>query len=214
MIGFYNYTVVPTYISLVSSVIGILEAMNNKPTIAIFCLMISGFLDMFDGKIARTLKTRTDAEKNFGIQLDSLCDLVCFGVLPTTIGYALGLRHIWTTVIFVVYILGALIRLAYFNVIEEERQQQTNEVRKYYEGLPVTTVALILPFLYGFKGLIGSTLFPNVYAIFLLIIAVLFVSKIKVPKPGWRGIFIMIGIGVAEIAFIVLMMLFHSNVQK
>ncbi len=205
MIGFYNYTVVPTYISLVSSVFGIISAMNGKPTIAIFCLMISGLLDMFDGKIARTRK-RTEAEKNFGIQLDSLCDLVCFGVLPTTIGFALGLRHILSTSIFAVYILGALIRLAYFNVMEEERQKSTDEVRKYYDGLPVTTVALILPFLYGFKSLIGKY-FPQVYGGMLLLIAILFISKIKIRKPGWTGLIIMMAIGALEIAFIVLMSL-------
>lgn len=204
MIGFYNYTVIPTYISLVSSVFGIISAMNGKPTIAIFCLMVSGLLDMFDGKIARTRK-RTTAEKNFGIQLDSLCDLVCFGVLPTTIGFSLGLRNILYTIIFALYILGALIRLAYFNVMEEERQKSTDSVRKYYEGLPVTSVSLILPFFYGFKSIIGKA-FPVFYAVLLIVIAFLFVSKIKVKKPGWPGLIAMMVMGAVEIAFIITML--------
>ena len=80
MIGFYDYTVVVTYISLVSSIVGMFCAIDGKLTIAVFCLAFSGLCDMFDGKIARTKKDRTDDEKSFGIQIDSLCDIVCFGI--------------------------------------------------------------------------------------------------------------------------------------
>ena len=47
---------------------------------------------MFDGKVARTKKDRTECEKKFGIQIDSLCDAICFGVLPVVIGYSVGMR--------------------------------------------------------------------------------------------------------------------------
>ena len=87
MIGFYNYTVILTYISLVSSVIGIAQLFNHNFLTAIFCLMLSGFCDMFDGVVARKHKTRTEQEKVFGIQIDSLCDLVCFGVFPALFNY-------------------------------------------------------------------------------------------------------------------------------
>lgn len=78
---FYNYTVWMTYASLVSGGIGIYFSLSGHPLIAIICLLLSGFLDMFDGKIARTKKNRTEIEKQFGIQIDSLTDLVCFAVL-------------------------------------------------------------------------------------------------------------------------------------
>ena len=81
MIGFYNYTVILTYMGLASSLIGIYLAMSGSHiTMAVIALMISGLCDMFDGKVARTRK-RTDDEKKFGIQIDSLCDLICFGLL-------------------------------------------------------------------------------------------------------------------------------------
>lgn len=80
MIGFYDYTVVVTYISLVSSILGMFCAIDGKLTLAVSCLAFSGLCDMFDGKIARTKKNRTDDEKSFGIQIDSLCDIVCFGI--------------------------------------------------------------------------------------------------------------------------------------
>lgn len=81
MIGFYDYTVVVTYISLVSSILGMFCAIDGKLTLAVSCLAFSGLCDMFDGKIARTKKNRTDDEKSFGIQIDSLCDIVCFGMI-------------------------------------------------------------------------------------------------------------------------------------
>ena len=57
-----------------------------------FCItyVLCGVTDMFDGKVASTMK-RNEAEKAFGIQIDSLCDLISFGVLPLAIGYGIGL---------------------------------------------------------------------------------------------------------------------------
>lgn len=83
MIGFYDYTVVVTYISLVSSILGMFCAIDGRLTLAVSCLAFSGLCDMFDGKIARTKKNRTDDEKSFGIQIDSLCDIVCFGIFQS-----------------------------------------------------------------------------------------------------------------------------------
>ena len=82
MIGFYDYTVVLTYMSLLSAVSGIALAANRHPIIATFCLLFCGLCDMFDGRVARTKINRTSDEKSFGIQIDSLSDLVAFGVLP------------------------------------------------------------------------------------------------------------------------------------
>lgn len=203
MIGFYNYTVILTYIGLLSSVSGIYFAsgvgnMPPSPRMAIICLMISGLCDMFDGKIARTRK-RTEQEKKFGIQIDSLCDLVCFGVLPSVIGYSVGMNNLADLPILVLFPLCAVIRLAYFNVTEEERQKKTADVRKVYEGLPVTSVALILPLLYSFRSDIGADRFPAVYGVVLSLIAIAFITRFKIKKPGMKSMFIFLGIGVVEL---------------
>lgn len=68
MIGFYNYTVILTYIGLVSTVIGITQVFNGEYMLAMFCLIVSGVCDMFDGVVARTHKTRSEHAKKFGIQ--------------------------------------------------------------------------------------------------------------------------------------------------
>ena len=90
MLGVYDYTVVLTYVSVLISMGGMLFSVNGYPRMAIVCLALSGFCDMFDGKIARTKKNRTEVEKKFGIQIDSLADIICFGVGPSLIAYRMG----------------------------------------------------------------------------------------------------------------------------
>ena len=68
MLGFYNYTVILTYMSLISAVVGTTLAFEGNTFGAVFCLMFSGFCDMFDGKVAKTMD-RTEDEKKFGIQI-------------------------------------------------------------------------------------------------------------------------------------------------
>jgi len=204
MIGFYNYTVILTYMGLLSSVTGIFLAcgignMPASPKYAIICLMISGLCDMFDGKIARACKKRTEQEKQFGIQIDSLCDLICFGILPSVIGYSIGMKNWLDIPILIFFPLCAVIRLAYFNVTEELRQKQTSDARKVYEGLPVTSVALIIPLLFSFRNDIGKEIFPAAYGIVLSAIALAFITRFKIKKPGMKSMFIFLGIGVVEL---------------
>ena len=118
MIGFYNYTVWLTFIGMLSSVTGIGLAFEGKLIASVICLMFSGLCDMFDGIVARTKKDRNEEEKRFGIQLDSLSDIVCFGVLPFVIGVSIGADKWWQLAIMALCALAGLIRLAYYNVTE------------------------------------------------------------------------------------------------
>ena len=144
MIGVYDYTVIATYLSLLLGLGGLYSAAQNEPLDAMLCLMLAGLLDAFDGRIARTKKDRTEQEKRFGIQIDSLNDLVCFGVLPAAIGWSMDCDRLWFLATMSFFVLCALIRLAYFNVTEEERQNQMSEHRAYYLGVPVTASAALL----------------------------------------------------------------------
>ena len=201
MIGYYNYTVILTYLGLASGMCGIFSAIKDRPIPALIFLMLAGFFDMFDGMVART-KKRTKNEKKFGIELDSLSDLVCFGVLPAVIGYALGLRKWYFLIVLILYVLAALIRLAYFNVMEDARQEETTEVRKSYEGLPVTTVALIIPLLYPLITYLKEYMYIA-YAVMLLIIGFLFLSKIKIIKFKLKGMIALIIFGILELLLLV-----------
>lgn len=156
MLGVYDYTVILTYISLMVSIGGMLFSLNGDCRMALVCLAISGLCDMFDGKVARTKKDRTEVEKRFGIQIDSLADIVCFGVSPAILCYRMGMRGLTGVAILLFYVLAGLIRLAWFNVSEEVRQDETEEKRKYYQGLPITSMAVLLPLLAVFKPMLGS----------------------------------------------------------
>lgn len=164
MIGYYNYTVWLTFVGMLSSVVGMGFAVQGKIIAAVICLMFSGFCDMFDGIVARTKKDRTDEEKRFGIQLDSLSDIVCFGVLPFVIGVCSGAREWWQIAIMALFALAGLIRLAYYNVTEETRQQHTDEKRKHYLGVPITSSALTVPLLFCFPRTFGRCVSHSVYS--------------------------------------------------
>lgn len=195
MIGIYDYTVILTYLSFLSGLTGIYFSLNGNTLIGIICIMVSGLFDMFDGKVARTKKNRTETSKKFGIQIDSLSDLVAFGLLPSAIGISLGLDK--TILCFTLYLipLCALIRLAYFNVDEEVRSSKTNEARHEYLGLPVTTSAIVVPIIYLLKNIVKNN-FVYVYGVVLLILSILFITKFKMFKLKNRGMIIMTILGI------------------
>ncbi|MBR1864147.1 MAG: CDP-alcohol phosphatidyltransferase family protein [Ruminococcus sp.] len=196
MIGFYNYSVILTYVGLLSSVFGITQIFEGNESAAFLCLVLSGICDLFDGKIARSMKSRTDHEKVFGIQIDSLCDLVCFGVFPAVIGYHYETVYPVRLLSAMMIVLGAVIRLGYFNVMEEERQRSTAENRKEYEGLPVTSVCMILPLIYMGRHNLPPAVYPYVFQGFMMLISILFILKIKVNKPTNKGLLVLFTIGV------------------
>lgn len=203
MIGFYDYTVILTYLSFASASAGIFCAVTMHLRVAIFFLALSGLCDMFDGKIARTKKNRTEDEKSFGIQIDSLCDIVCFGVLPMIICFKLGMDHVYSMAILIMYGLAGLIRLAFFNVMEAKRQETSAEARKYYQGLPITSMAVALPLLY-----LVSPLFPTrdmfIIALHIMValVGVLFVTDFKFHKPSTKEVFLLVAVVAAAVLVI------------
>lgn len=98
--------------------------------------------------------------------------------------------------------LTALIRLAYFNVSEELRQDQTAETRKIYSGMPVTTSAYIFPILFLLRGVLKAT-FPIVYGVLIAVCAVLFIAPIKVKKPGKNTRRVIAVVGAAVIILLI-----------
>lgn len=189
--------------------VGWLGSVGGNIDYAIICLMISGLCDMFDGPVAR-LKKRTTSEKSYGVQIDALADIISFGIFPVVIGYASGSHYlsqdfnsfsmIINLLIAIIYILTALIRLAYFNVIEVELQKR-NEKRTYFEGLPVTSVAILIPLFYAICIYLDIS-FSTVYNILLVLMSIAFVLRIKIPKLNIRQLLIFLLIGIPVIIYI------------
>lgn len=219
MIGFYDYTVILTYMSLLSSVGGIAMTMTGHPIWATICLLFCGLCDMFDGKVARSKKNRTAAEKAYGIQIDSLSDLTAFGVLPAVITLSLCYGRWYAYVLAPFFVLAGLIRLAYFNVTEEMRQKTTDEQRKSYSGLPITSSALVFPIYFcisavicvyrngdilPYKDMFSGTVFGYILCGLMALTGLCFVMPFHIRKPRNRELYLFLAVGVLIAAVLLL----------
>ena len=140
---------------------------------SLILLIFAGICDMFDGKIARMCK-RTEEEKEFGIQIDSLADTVNFVVLPIVIMLSLGMTSIFDICVYILFVICGISRLGVFNC-----NANVDGPVEYFTGLPVTSTAIIYPLLGMLHGQISEYMFSAVYIIATLLIAILFITKIK-----------------------------------
>jgi len=198
LLGVYNYTVILTYFGMLVAYTGITLALHGDLNSALLCLMLAGVCDMFDGKIASTKTDRSLREKRFGIQIDSLSDLICFGALPAVIVYTVSAGSDLSFYISGLYLLCALIRLAWFNVDEEERQDTESGGRSVYYGLPVTTAALMIPALMGL-GQRWSWPLDKAGPAALLVRGGMFLTPFRLKKPALMGKIGMLLCGGAEL---------------
>ena len=185
MIGFYNYSVIVTYLGVISSMIGISLACNGIFDGAILCLALAGACDTFDGKIARAMKNRTHEMEIFGVQIDSLYDMVCFGVTPAVICYQMGLKSVAGICCEIFFVLCGVIRLAYFNMLEELKHSKpaSADEKKYYHGLPITSITIIFPVVYMFRTLLDGH-FTILLAVMLLFVGFFYILDFRLKKPG------------------------------
>lgn len=179
-IGKWNRSVVLTYIGLIVSILGIYICFNNENSIniAMTCLIIAGICDLFDGAIARKCK-RTEEEKKFGIELDSLVDAIDFIALPIAIFLKLQINAWYHFIIIAIFAICGIARLAYFNITSES----DNNPVKYYTGLPVTYTAMIFPILNLLKYITPVNIFNIIFTIMIICVSMLNVLNIKIIKP-------------------------------
>ena len=166
-----------TCCNLISGCIASTLAFAGNMEMAFLFIIIGALFDFCDGLSARLLHVGSP----IGKELDSLCDLVSFGVLPALIVCSFGITGALRAIP-ACYALCALIRLAYFNVSEQKRRLETTENRKVFEGLPVTTAALVFPLIYLLsRG--NERLMTELMGAVMALMAVLFISRIRVKKP-------------------------------
>jgi len=122
--------------NVVCGFLAILSAFEGNITAACWFIILAGFLDALDGKIARI----SGGASQFGVELDSLADFLSFGVAPAVLVHAIKLNTLgkWGWVISIVYIMAAAYRLARFNLLAD------TEEKKDFLGLPVPIAAVAL----------------------------------------------------------------------
>jgi CDP-diacylglycerol---serine O-phosphatidyltransferase len=141
--------------------------------------------DVLDGRIARWRHTHSA----MGRELDSLADVISFGVAPAAIAFATGLNTILDQVILLYFAVCGLSRLARYNITADKLATASGAV-KYFEGTPITTsavplAALMLGFHYGWMPTFEMAGMPvHVVAVLFAISGSLMISKtIRIPKP-------------------------------
>ncbi|MBE5934730.1 MAG: hypothetical protein E7262_02915 [Lachnospiraceae bacterium] len=204
-----------TYMGVVSSVFAIYYAYMYETKWAYICLIISGVCDMLDGMFARRFK-RTDEEREIGIQMDSLCDVASFLIVPIAIYISMGLDQWFSFIFYAVYIVCGITRLGYFNVYANEHK---GEVLKVYRGLAVTYASLIYPVSLIVIHLLNTYILkPSsmplysqtclIYALHLAIMlsmSLLFMLDIPIPKPGKKGYIFYAVLAIVAIGTIVIL---------
>jgi len=158
--------------NVVCGFLAILSAFEGEITTACWLIILAGFLDLLDGKVARL----SGASTRFGIELDSLADFLSFGVAPAVIVYVVKLSSMgkWGWIISIVYIMATSYRLARFNILAH-----TDE-KKIFLGLPTPAAALALVSYIIFSYEIWGQLEYTQYLVSMVILfAALMVSQIE-----------------------------------
>ena len=184
-IGYYNLANLVTLLGLASSVMACFVSVSyindpQKIKIAVALFLFSGLCDMFDGRIARGAGSRGRKQKLFGIQIDTVCDMVSFGITPVVIAYCLGFKEIYSCAVYVLYACCAAIRLAYFNTQAVEETPDLN--MKAFTGVPVPFSCLILPPLMMLFSFCALNVVKAAFLVLYFITGIAFIFNVKIKK--------------------------------
>ncbi len=171
-----------TVLAICAGLSGIRLAFENRFELAVAMVLVAAFLDGVDGRVARLMK----ATSKFGAQMDSLADIVNFGVAPALVLYAFVLDQArslgWIAAL--IYVIAAGLRLARFNVMAE-REVKASWQSEYFVGVPAPAGAMLvlLPMYLGLLGLAPDRVVAVVSSGYTVLIAFLLVSRL----PVWSG---------------------------
>jgi CDP-diacylglycerol--serine O-phosphatidyltransferase len=174
-----------TVLAICAGLSGIRLAFEGRFETAVMMVLVAAFLDGIDGRTARMLKATT----KFGAQMDSLADIVNFGVAPARGLYAYvleGARGLgWIAAL--IFAIACGLRLARFNVMGEE-QKLLGRHADYFVGVPAPAgaVLVLLPAYLGFLGVERTHAFAYVSTVYAFLVALLLISRL--PVYSGKGI--------------------------
>ena len=171
-----------TVLAICAGLTGVRFAIEGEFQRSVMLVLLAAFLDGIDGRVARALK----ATSKFGMQMDSLADIVNFGVVPALVLYLfmLDLAPSFGWIAAMVYAIACALRLARFNVMAENPGRAAWQ-GEYFVGVPAPAGALVvlLPVYLGQIGMEPGRGLAYVFSLYTVAVAVLLVSRL----PVWSG---------------------------
>jgi CDP-diacylglycerol---serine O-phosphatidyltransferase len=157
--------------------------------------VLPGFALVFDALDGYVARLHANRQSRLGADLDSLADIVSFGVTPAVLGYTLGLRGLWDVAVLTFFVCCGISRLARFNVTSASLTDTDTGKVRHFEGTPIPTSILLVmtmallyylgltgeEFWLGQVGLFGRGF--HFFSVLFLVSGSLMISTIKVPKP-------------------------------
>ena len=171
-------------LGLLSAVLGIYFAIEGNFPAAIIGVLWSVLFDWYDGIIARKMKGRTKEQGVFGAQLDSMIDIVSFGVLPAILLLSYGNYSVWFIPGAFVIIATSAIRLSYFNIYGLIDSNT-------YKGLALDNNVLILAFVFLFESFFTHSTFSILIYVLLILLSAFNLSTIPTPKFGGKWVYVL-----------------------
>jgi len=178
-----SYAVEPpnviSLLGLASAILAIYFAILGVFPAAMIGLVWAVAFDWFDGLVARAMKDRTDQQRSFGSNLDSLIDVVSFGVAPAVLLLSVGGFGFWFVPGAIIILFTAVVRLGYFNVFGLLGGST-------YRGLALDNNVIIVVLIFVLQPVLGIRVFAIVLYVVLMVLACLNVSSIPTPKLGGK----------------------------
>ncbi len=170
---------------LLCAVFGIWQAVLGNFTVATIGILWAVLFDWTDGIVARRMRGRTDHHRAFGGQLDSLIDIVSFGVFPAVFLLSYGEFSPWFFPGAFLIVATSAVRLSYFNIfglIDD----------KTYMGLALDNNVVILSFVFLFEGFIDHTIFSIILYALLMVLLMFNLASIRTPKFSGNWFYVLI----------------------
>ena len=208
--------ILPNILTLIGVCIGLSSikfALDLKYEIAIIAVIFAGVIDGLDGRIARLIK----GTSKVGKELDSLTDVISFGVAPAFIMYFWSLNNLgkFGWLLCLIYVVCVALRLARFNVQSNEEASWKDN---FFEGVPSPAggILVLMPLIYSLSELKFFNINYNfIVPVFFILVSLLLISKVptyslkKIIVPRTMTIFLLFGI----VLFFGLLLIYTFNVM-
>ena len=208
--------ILPNILTLIGVCIGLSSikfALDSKYEIAVIAIIFAALIDGLDGRIARLIK----GTSKVGKELDSLTDVISFGVAPAFIMYFWSLNNLgkFGWLLCLIYVVCVALRLARFNVHSNEEASWKDN---FFEGVPSPAggILVLMPLIYSLSELKFLNINYNfIVPVFFILVSLLLISKVptyslkKIVVPRTMTIFLLFGI----VLFFGLLLIYTFNVM-